>query len=56
MNAGRCCRLTRPKENIVFARGEEKITIYHDDEVERGFCSVCGSTLFWNNPAENISV
>lgn len=22
---------------MVFARGEEKITIYHDEEVERGF-------------------
>jgi hypothetical protein len=26
-----------PKENVAFARGEEKITIYHDEEVERGF-------------------
>ncbi len=24
-----------------------------DEEVERGFCSVCGSTLFWHNPADN---
>ncbi len=38
---------------MVFARGEEKITIYHDEEVERGFCQVCGSTLFWHNPADN---
>jgi hypothetical protein len=42
-----------PKENIVFKRGEEKITVYHDEEVERGFCSVCGSTLFWHNPSDN---
>ncbi|NLO38003.1 MAG: GFA family protein [Ruminiclostridium sp.] len=42
-----------PKENIVFKHGEEAITIYHDEEVERGFCSICGSTLFWHNPAEN---
>ena len=42
-----------PKENVEFLRGQEKITIYHDEEVERGFCSVCGSTLFWFHPAEN---
>ena len=42
-----------PKENVVFARGKEKITIYQDEEVERGFCSVCGTTLFWHNPADN---
>ncbi len=32
-----------PKENIVFKRGEEAITIYQDEEVERGFCSICGA-------------
>ena len=42
-----------PKENVVFQRGEEKITIYHDEDVERGFCSVCGSTLFWHDPEKN---
>jgi hypothetical protein len=41
------------KENVVFERGKEKITIFHEDEIERGFCSVCGSTLFWHNPADN---
>jgi len=42
-----------PKENVEFIQGEGKITIYHDEEVERGFCSVCGSNLFWHNPADN---
>lgn len=42
-----------PKENVAFPRGEEKITIYHDEDVERGFCSVCGTTLFWHDPATN---
>ncbi len=42
-----------PKENVEFVRGEDAITIYHDEEVDRGFCSVCGSTLFWHNPADN---
>ena len=42
-----------PNENVTFACGEEKITIYHEDEVERGFCSVCGSNLFWHNPLKN---
>lgn len=41
------------KENIEFLRGEENITIYNDEEVERGFCSFCGTTLFWHNPADN---
>ncbi|MCL2695030.1 MAG: GFA family protein [Clostridiales bacterium] len=42
-----------PKENVVFAKGKKSITIYHDDGVERGFCSICGSTLFWHAPADN---
>ena len=42
-----------PKENIAFTRGEEAITIYQDEEVERGFCSICGSILFWYNPEDN---
>ena len=42
-----------PKENVEFTRGEGNITIYHDDGVERGFCSICGSTLFWHDPAKN---
>ena len=41
------------RENVVFTRGEEKITVYHDEEVERGFCSVCGSTLYWYKPEDN---
>jgi hypothetical protein len=29
--------------------GSDKITWYHSSEqVRRGFCSVCGSALFWN--------
>ena len=41
------------KENIDFIRGEEIISVYHDESIERGFCSVCGSTLFWHNPENN---
>jgi hypothetical protein len=30
-------------------RGAEKVTWYQSSEkVKRGFCSVCGSSLFWN--------
>ena len=30
-------------------QGSDKITWYQSsDKVQRGFCSVCGSTLFWN--------
>lgn len=33
----------------VTVRGEEKLTWYHSSEkVRRGFCSVCGSSLFWD--------
>jgi hypothetical protein len=39
--------------NVIFAKGKDRITIYHDGEIERGFCSVCGSTLFWHNPADD---
>lgn len=42
-----------PKENIEFTSGKQWITIYQDDEIERGFCSICGSTLFWHDPASN---
>lgn len=42
-----------PKENVVFARGEDRITVYHDEEIGRGFCAVCGTTLFWHDTANN---
>ena len=33
--------------------GEEQVTWYHSSEkVQRGFCSVCGSTLFWKPSME----
>ncbi len=28
--------------------GEEKVTWYHTNKVRRGFCSTCGSSLFWD--------
>lgn len=42
-----------PAENVSFPSGEGHITIYHDEEVERGFCAICGTTLFWHDPAQN---
>ena len=42
-----------PKENVVFTQGQDNITIYNDEDIERGFCSTCGSILFWHNPADN---
>lgn len=38
--------------------GEEKVTWYQSSEkVRRGFCSICGSSLFWDPPArEKIAV
>jgi len=35
--------------SAVTVRGSEKVTWYHSSEkVRRGFCSVCGSSLFWD--------
>ena len=42
-----------PKENVVFARGEETITVFQDEEIKRGFCSKCGSLLYWYDPENN---
>lgn len=42
-----------PRENVVFEGGKDNITIYHDEEIKRGFCSKCGSTLFWYDPENN---
>lgn len=42
-----------PGENVVFSRGEDQITIYHDEEIERGFCSRCGSILYWHDRENN---
>jgi len=54
MNAGPIMSIDPgTKENLIFAKGAEKITIYQDEDIERGFCSVCGSTLFWHNPADD---
>jgi hypothetical protein len=36
------------KRDALRVHGNDKITWYKSSEkVERGFCSVCGSTLFW---------
>jgi hypothetical protein len=39
--------------NVEFIRGRENITIWRDEPIERGFCSVCGSDIFWHNPADD---
>jgi hypothetical protein len=34
--------------------GQEKLTWYQSSEkVRRGFCSTCGSALFWDPPAKD---
>jgi hypothetical protein len=40
-------------ENVDFAKGKENITIWRDEPIERGFCSACGSDIFWHNPADD---
>jgi hypothetical protein len=54
------CRMCRKASGHVFAstdaprsavtiRGEDKVTWYASSEkVRRGFCSTCGSSLFWD--------
>ena len=40
-----------PKASVKI-EGEERLTWYQSSErVRRGFCSVCGSALFWDPPA-----
>ncbi|MCP3098532.1 GFA family protein [Myxococcus sp. K15C18031901] len=35
--------------SAVTIHGEDKVTWYHSSEkVRRGFCSVCGASLFWD--------
>jgi hypothetical protein len=36
------------RRDALRVRGNDKVTWYKSsDKVERGFCSICGSTLFW---------
>ena len=36
------------KRDTLRVHGNDKVTWYKSsDKVERGFCSICGSTLFW---------
>jgi len=36
------------KRNAIRVHGNDAVTWFKSsDKVERGFCSVCGSTLFW---------
>ena len=34
--------------SAVTVKGEEKVAWYHTENVRRGFCSTCGSSLFWD--------
>ena len=37
------------RRSALTVHGADKVTWYRSSEqVQRGFCSVCGSTLFWN--------
>lgn len=47
---------TGAKTSGIKIEGAEKITWYRaSPEAERGFCSVCGSTLFWKRSDEDYS-
>jgi hypothetical protein len=34
--------------SAVTVRGSEHVTWFHTENVRRGFCSTCGSSLFWD--------
>lgn len=36
-----------PKSSITI-HGQENVSWYHTEKVRRGFCSTCGSSLFWD--------
>ncbi len=36
-----------PRKNVTI-EGTENITWYYTENVRRGFCSTCGSSLFWD--------
>jgi hypothetical protein len=41
------------RRDALKVQGEDKVAWYQSsDRVRRGFCSVCGSTLFWNAEIE----
>jgi hypothetical protein len=41
------------RRNALTVHGADKVAWYRSsDKVQRGFCSVCGSTLFWNPTIE----
>jgi len=63
------CRMCRKQSGHVFAStdapraavriaGEDKVAWYRSSDIaRRGFCSVCGSTLFWDAPdRETLSI
>nr|WP_235438993.1 GFA family protein [Candidatus Rhodobacter lobularis] len=46
---------TSARRDKVEVTGE--VTWYHASEsARRGFCAVCGSSLFWDGPGENLSI
>jgi len=59
------CRMCRKQTSHLFAssdvprskltiRGEDKVAWFQSSAIaRRGFCRVCGSTLFWDPPAED---
>jgi hypothetical protein len=48
-HSGHVFASTDVPRSAVTIRGEEKVTWYRSsDKARRGFCSVCGSSLFWD--------
>lgn len=44
------------RRSALRVHGEDRVTWYpSSDQVRRGFCSVCGSPLFWNPTIEGYS-
>ena len=48
-SSGHCFASTDVRRDALTVSGEEHLTWYRSSEkVRRGFCSVCGSSLFWD--------
>lgn len=53
--SGHFVAATSARRNSVAISGE--VTWYQSSaDARRGFCGICGSSLFWDGPGENLSI
>ncbi|HLZ75131.1 GFA family protein [Phenylobacterium sp.] len=55
-HSGHVFASTDVARSAVMIQGEEHITWFQSSEkVRRGFCAVCGSSLFWDNQSKDVT-